>query len=117
MGDFQVILGLNLQQVWSGEISVRRALLLVEQLLSHPESRFRAEFQGEQISVWHWPHTQKVLADLYDMQKSLLAAFGGVTLDDSDLYPRPHLARDEPATAVPTIAEWDVDGFMRQINS
>jgi hypothetical protein len=57
-----------------------------------------------------------MLADLYDMQKSLLAAFGRVQLTDADLYPRPQLKPAKPEK-VPTVAEFDVAGFMRQINS
>lgn len=93
---------------------MRRALLLTGQLLTYPESRFRAAYQGEEISVWHWPHVPRMLADLYDMQKSMMAAFGGVTLTDGDLYSRPRVDRPEK---VPTIADFDVAGFMRQLNS
>jgi len=87
----------------------------VGQLLTHPDSRLRAAHSNA-APAWRWPPVPAMLADLYDMQKSLIAAFGRVQLTAADLYPRPRLKPVEPEK-VPTIAEFDVAGFMRQINS
>jgi hypothetical protein len=116
LGDFQAIYGLNLQDVFTGIISVRRARLLAEQLLTHHASRYRAAVSGDQAAEWMWGPTQSVLADLYDLVTVLTSALGGQKPTADDMYPRPHIAAPA-AAAVPTIAEFNVDAFLRQINS
>ncbi|GIT80178.1 hypothetical protein LLS1_18470 [Leifsonia sp. LS1] len=115
LADFQQFYGLNLQSWWTGELGTRRALILAEQLVAIPDSRFRAARRGEEVSVWHWPHVQETIADLYDLFVKVLAGLGGNAAPEDALYGRPRLTA--PETHVPTIAEWDVAGFMRQINS
>jgi hypothetical protein len=84
-------------------------------LIAIPDSRFRAARRGEEISIWHWPHSQEMIADLYDLFVHIISGLGGNAPSPSALYARPKVVR-APAS-IPSIADFDVAGFMRAINS
>jgi hypothetical protein len=90
---------------------VRRASILVEQLLDVPDSRFRADVQGGRQFLG-WSEDRMIAASTRDHLVGLLIALSGAKFDVSDAWPRP-VKREPEVIAPPTIADFDERAFMR----
>lgn len=98
--------------MWSGELSPGHALVLAEQLKLIPDSRVRAEWLGN-IEYIGWSPLTYVLANLWDLVQSGLYSFAGKKLPATARYPRPEPPKEEATN----IAEFNIEAFMRQLNS
>ena len=101
--------GLDIADVWRGQLSPRRVLVLAGQLGTIPGSRFRAATLGG--SDWlGWSPEARLLADLVDavVDNSVVTvkSAGGKT-KRPEPYPRPIAAADKPID----VAAMTIDDF------
>ena len=94
-------------------VEVHEALTLAGQLFSIPESRYAAEVRGGQQFL-HWDTPLEVAVSTRDLLLQLIAALGGSSITEADLWPRPE--KDEEQE-VGTIADFNVGNFMRELAS
>ncbi|WP_230671040.1 hypothetical protein [Rathayibacter sp. Leaf248] len=81
-------------------------LLYIQGLLNHPWSRFRAAVLSDPEEYGRTP-TRVALELLFDR----LTALKVPEWDPDYAFPRSRVAEEEPI--VPSIGDFDVDGFMR----
>jgi hypothetical protein len=64
-----------------------------------------------------WTVDTSAAADLYDLIAALISGLGGKKLPASSRYVRPTLpSTGDPNLAAPTIAEFNVSGFLRKVH-
>lgn len=92
--------------MWRGQLSTRRALVLVEQLATVPGSRFRALTLGG-LDHLNWSRDSGILSDIHDalVDNSVITAkVAGGKPSMPEKYPRPIRKEDrEPEPEVFTI--------------
>ena len=122
--DLAQFFNVNLDHVWTGEVSPRFVLKLVGHLSFIPESRTRALRLGGDLRFIGWDKRAEIAADTFDLIQATIAGFGGQPLTQESYYPRPGGVQPQDATpaeekeaSVPSIAEFSVGAFMREINS
>lgn len=98
--------------MWSGSLDPGHALILAEQLKLIPDSRTRASWLGN-IEYIGWSPLTYVLANLWDLVQSAVYSFAGKKMPANARYPRP----EPPKQEVSSIAEFNIEAFMRQLNS
>jgi hypothetical protein len=101
----------NLEGLWTGEVSVRRALILSEQLIHTPASRYRAALLGDPRFIG-WTEDTSLLASVSDTLLGIAGALGGSKVTEADMWERPKQVEPEKPE-VGTIAEFDPGTFMR----
>jgi len=101
----------NLEGLWTGEVSVRRALILSEQLTLIPASRYRAARLGDPRFMG-WTEDTSILASVSDTLLGITGALGGSKVTAADMWERPKKVEPEKPE-VGTIAEFNPDTFMR----
>jgi hypothetical protein len=87
--------------------------------MSNPWSRVRAKRLGGPEWIG-WTPAVQALAAQFDQIAALVGGLGGGELDQKVLYPKPPglgAGEQEQEPIVPTIAQFNVPAFMRQVNS
>jgi hypothetical protein len=100
---------IDLLDVWRGALTPRRALVLVEQLIYTPGSRYRAAAL-EDPAFNGWGPTESILADLVDRVAALMyitAKANGGKPRKPEPYKRPQV-NTAPA---PAVTATDIDAF------
>lgn len=98
--------------MWSGSLDPGHALALAEQLKLLPDSRVRADWLGT-VEYIGWGPFQYAIANLYDLLATIAYGIGGKKLPDKARYPRP----TPPVQKVTTISDFNIEQFMRTLNS
>jgi hypothetical protein len=94
---------------------MRRASILVGQLLDIPDSRFRADTAGGRQYLG-WDSTRYLAAQTHDVLLSILMGLGGQKVAQSDFWPRPQVEAVAPIEAQ-TIADFDTGRFFAWLMS
>lgn len=85
--------------------------MLVEQLRHNPASHFAAALEGGPQFIG-WDADRYLLADTRDLLLAIASGLAGQKIAPADLYARPEDTRE---VRVATIADFDVDAFMRRL--
>lgn len=109
--DFTQFYQLDIADVWRGQLSPRRVLVLAGQLGTVPGSRFRALTLGGADFVG-WTRDSEILADVHDaiVDNSLVTSkVAGGKPGAPTPYPRPLRKEDRPQTVdVPSIDDFPI---------
>lgn len=110
--DLAHLYGVNLDDVLDGRVGSRHALMLLGQSPAYAASMIRDEIVGAEAA--RWDVTTSAVVHLSDLFAEFL---GGLAKQPADAYkfPRPGAktaSEEEPVLFAPTIAEFDVGGFM-----
>lgn len=108
MADFQQFYGINLEDLWTGGLSPRRALILSGHLLDIPDSRYAAIDRGGRQFLG-WGTDRYLAAENHDLLV-LLANMWGAKFGQEQVWPRPKATVKEKP--VGTIAEFRKNEFM-----
>lgn len=111
MADFQQFYGVNLQDLWTGQLSTRRALILLRGLHDIDDSRYKAELRGGPQFIG-WGEDRYIAAELHDWTILLAAAWIGKGASVDDFWKRPKRIEQPKPDEVGTIAEFSVPGFF-----
>lgn len=114
--EFQQFFRLNLADLWTGGLSVIRALVHVEHLKTLTDSRFAATMRGNG-SFQGWDDDRAIAAETHNVLVMIAAGLGGKKATPDLLIHAPTPVIPDNVARAATIAEFDVDGFMRVISS
>lgn len=107
--------------MWAGKVSAGRVLTLVEHLHLNPFSRVRMIALGEDLRFIGWDVKAEIAADQFDQLLAIVSGFSKSGPQADSWYPRPGAAQRKQEEAsrglvAPTIAEFNVESFMRKTN-
>ncbi|MFD5864354.1 hypothetical protein ACFWGP_05345 [Agromyces sp. NPDC127015] len=111
--------GIRVDDVWAGRVSARHVLTLAGQLLRNPQSRFRADRLGDDRWIG-WTLESSALAGIHDVLLGIGYALAQKQMPADAFFKRPttpFVEQAEPNLFAPTIAEFNIGSFMRQIHS
>lgn len=111
LADFQQFYGLNLQDLWTGQLSTRRAVLLLGRLLDIDDSRYRAALRGGPQFIG-WGPDRYIAAATHDWMLILASAWLDQNASIDDFWKRPQRTVAATADEVGTISDFSVPGFF-----
>lgn len=111
--------GIDLVELWRGELSIRRVSTLVHRLLGmHGQSALAVAMLGDQA---RWGNQEYILADLRDSIEAgnylFLSAHksDGYTMPDFQVYPRPGLDVSQSVTNPEPEPNWATADDIRNL--
>lgn len=115
--DLARLFHVDLDDVLSGRVGVRHALMLLGRSRQYPDSLMREHDLGPELA--RWDKTTDAIAHMTDLMASLIVGMPGSKAKFNDIrFQRPKLPGSEDSTLfAPTIADFDVGRFMRIINN
>jgi hypothetical protein len=97
--------------VWNGDLPPLEALVLTNELLEEPFSRYRAERLGGRQFLG-WGEDRRLAAATHDWIRFLIPAAVGAKVPPEAAWPRPKTETAQPVNPVGTIAGFDAPAFL-----
>lgn len=107
---------INLDDVWLGRVSVRHALVCVEQQFENPRARLFVAVRGGDTRFRDITDAAFVGMDLFDLIASILKGFGAEIPPYRRPGQQPESQPQDKGLFAPNIGDFDPTAFLRVIN-